>query len=217
LARLTDEQAAALLTKLQQSGPVLFRGDVGPFVPEDVPGLSAEDAVELMTALLGAGSYHSSSGDSTDRFAADVASSSDLKLEPDERSALKSRLTALLSVPSVAASTKALDLQSEHERLFHSARILTDLRPVFGNEEVTSPTATLITHMLKLEYHEESGHEALYVALDDGDIEQLIQVLMRAQQKSQSLRSLVAASGLTLLWPAPDTAKPLIGSTTSNG
>jgi hypothetical protein len=212
LGRLTDEQAAALLAKLQQSGPVLFRGDVGPFIPEDVPGLSGGDAVELMTALLGAGSYQSSSGTSAEQFAANVAASNDLKLQPAERASLRSRLAALLSIPSVAASTKALDLQSEHERLFHSARVLTDLRPVFGNEEITSPTATLITHMLKLEYHEESGHEALYVALDDGDIEQLIRVLSRAREKSESLRRLVAASGLTLLWPAPDTASPIPAS-----
>jgi hypothetical protein len=158
-----------------------------------------------MTAVLGAGSYWSSVGGPADEFAADVAASGDLELGEPERADLRSRLAALLLIPGVTASAKALDLLSEHERLFLTARILTDLRPVFGEGEVATPTAALITHTLKIEYHDASGRDALYMALDDGDLEKFIEVLTRAQKKSSSLRSLVATTGMTLLSPTPET------------
>jgi hypothetical protein len=216
LARLSDAQVTALQAEIQGHGPVLFQSDRAPFVPHGLDGVSADDTEELMTAVLGAGSYQSGSGIPAGEFANNVANSPDLKLQDAERGALASRLTSLLAIPSVATSSKALDLLTEHARVYHSARVLTDLRPVFADDEITSPSATLISHTLKVAYHADSGRDAFYVALDDQDLDELREVIERAQKKSAALKKLVSESGLTLLWPVQDTADPhLIGSTSN--
>ena len=68
--------------------------------------------------------------------------------------------------------SKADDLRTEDERVFCTAKILTDLRPVFGSHVEDGPHGMIVVHLLKIGYH--SGSEKLhefFVSLDSGDSE----------------------------------------------
>lgn len=108
---------------------------------------------------------------------------------------LSVRLAALLALDSLnIISLKAKELQHESERTFCNARIITDVRPIFGENIDDSPTM-IIVHTLKIGFHE-SGHKDIYVALDAADIAGLKKTLQRAEDKAKKLKSMLDASGL---------------------
>lgn len=83
-------------------------------------------------------------------------------------------------------SAKAFDVQHEYEKLFASARILSDLRPVFdqtGNE----PIGTIAVHNLKLTYFEGGEYKHIFIALDKSDLAVLRKALDRAESKSAGM------------------------------
>jgi hypothetical protein len=89
-------------------------------------------------------------------------------------------------------ATKAYDLQTEGERTFCDARILTDLRPVFGKDIASGPAGMVIIHRLKLGYHNSEGeHRTFYIALDAEDLVTLKKAIDRAELKARSLKSIV--------------------------
>src|SRR6185437_9861138 len=108
---------------------------------------------------------------------------------------LKDRLTTLLALDSLnLVDAKAKELQIEAEHAFCDSRILTDLRPVFGSNVSDSPEAMIIVHTLKIGYHDSRSqkHREMYIALDADDINNLAEVLKRAQDKGKSLKKTLA-------------------------
>ncbi len=96
---------------------------------------------------------------------------------------------------------KAKELQTEAEHIFCEARMITDLRPVFGSNVTDSPEAMIIVHTLKLGYHDfqSQTHREMYVAMDADDIAKLIEVLQRAEKKTKTLKDKMASIGMRLL------------------
>ena len=118
-------------------------------------------------------------------------------LATENEQLLRSRLTALLSIASLAVSAKAQVLQRDYSYLFHDAKIITDLRPVFGQNTTDPPHGMILDHTLKLVYHEGlGGHKELYLALDSSDLIELKKVIERAEEKEQVLRTLLASKDL---------------------
>jgi hypothetical protein len=108
---------------------------------------------------------------------------------------LNMRLARIFDIKTVNTVAKAHNVLLEHQYTFHRARILTDIRPVFGEKLKESPTAIII-HSLKLEYHQDGTHRAFFVALDSKDLESLIEVLQRAKAKAEILESSLASAEL---------------------
>jgi hypothetical protein len=114
----------------------------------------------------------------------------------------KERVITLLSLDALnPIEKKAKELQQEAQRLLLDARILTDLRPVFGEDIGENPTAFILTHTLKLHYHESGKHREFFVALDEQDIASLKKMSERAQKKTVVLKRIVAASGIRSIDP----------------
>ena len=110
----------------------------------------------------------------------------------------ESFITRLLSLDdTVGVSTKAEELSLELANIFGSARILTDLRPIFLGKDDPDPRAATVVHTLKIEIHESDA--AYYFALDNVDIRTLSELIQRALKKEEALRRMVAGSGLTLI------------------
>jgi hypothetical protein len=118
---------------------------------------------------------------------------SDLRLPHAERADFAGKLLTLLNADLFALVTKALDLATEDERTFCHARILTDLRPVFGANIEDGPAAMIIMHTMKLAYHEQGKdkHSEFYVSLDAKDLETLRKLIDRAEAKARALNSSV--------------------------
>ena len=97
----------------------------------------------------------------------------------------------------LVSPAKAVLLQLEYERRYHEARILTDARPVFGADPSHPPKAAILTHNLRLAYHDSSNEiQEFYIAMDSIDLSEFIQVLMRAQEKERTLSAYFDASHL---------------------
>ncbi len=111
----------------------------------------------------------------------------DVFVHDDEQSVLRRRLSRLLSGRAFGLEAKANDLQKDFEHLYCQSRVVTDLRPVFGDKVDDGPVRMLITHALRIGYHDFGNHKELYVALDDAHIERLIEQLTRAQEKARLL------------------------------
>jgi hypothetical protein len=118
-------------------------------------------------------------------------SQEELRVPHSEREQFKDKLRPLLSSEFFSIVAKAYDLVTE-ERTFCSARILTDLRPVFGLRVEDGPQAMVVMHTLKLVYHEGSKrHEEFFVALDADDLKTLRKLVDRAEAKAETLRPAV--------------------------
>jgi hypothetical protein len=110
------------------------------------------------------------------------------------------RLERLFNIEALSVSAKAVLLQLEYERRYHEARVLTDARPVFGADPSQSPKAAILTHNLRLAYHDNSNEiREFYIALDSIDLSEFIQVLIRAQEKEKTLSAYFDAAHLRLI------------------
>jgi hypothetical protein len=101
-----------------------------------------------------------------------------------------------LDLDSVTTTGRALDLLTEHEHVFHSARVLTDIRPVFGDDPAESPNGALVVESLKLEYFDEGATCSIYLALSHGDLRSLRDTIDRALGKSETIQGLLGQIGL---------------------
>lgn len=117
----------------------------------------------------------------------------------------RERATRVLGSESVVVTAKALTLQNEHERQFCRARIFTDARPVYADDPSSPPSAMVITHTLKIEYHGVGGHlHEIYLGISANGISNLTNVLDRAAQKAKSLETALEGTNLVLIDPKSD-------------
>ena len=117
---------------------------------------------------------------------------------PDE---VRQRLIQLLSFDSFVVSAKAEGLMYEYENVFSTARVFTDIRPVFGIDTQELPKAGIITHMLSIHYFHGGQHKEINIALDEVDIVTIFDALERANNKGESLKSVLEMARLTYIEP----------------
>ena len=129
-------------------------------------------------------------------YASDIAKSVSEHGEPlsdDLLRQLSERLNRLFAISSIQVVAKAYDVLTEHGCTFSSARVLTDVRPVFGEDVEQAPGSAVIVHMLNIDH---GAEENFVVALDITDIQKLIEILERAKKKAESLKSVIASTGV---------------------
>ncbi len=115
--------------------------------------------------------------------------SPDLKLPSAEREPFKRKLIILLGANVFGIASKIVDLRTDDERVFCQARILTDLRPVFGSRIEEGPQGMVVVHLLKLGFHSASEkHQEFFVSLDSDDLQTLRNLIDRAEAKARSLK-----------------------------
>ncbi len=123
-----------------------------------------------------------------------------LKLEPPTAADLETRIVGLLSIRSVRTAAKASDLAGNVEQLFHVARFVTDVRPIFGDDPTETPVGAIVMHTLRLDYYGASGRLASsYITLNDEDLLMLGRGVERALQKGRKLRALLKEANLESL------------------
>lgn len=109
-------------------------------------------------------------------------------------------LVELLSAESpFTITTKSLQIFTAHERVYSSARILTDMRPVFAANPADGPKASVTFHMLQLNFRERGRENGLFFALDTNDVQQLRNVLDRALAKELSLLQFCEKGGVPVI------------------
>jgi hypothetical protein len=172
-----------------------------------VPGIPQADLEPLMEAIF-AFSYLRSGRDlSLEELTAEIVEAvqrfepEKLELKEAERASLAERLSRLLKIDTLVIATKARDLQTDHDHIYSSARVLTDVRPVFAVEPEKGPIGFVLFHNLKLTYtsRDSRGERSLFIALDESDISNLRKVLERAETKAVAIRAKFAEGGMNCL------------------
>jgi hypothetical protein len=120
--------------------------------------------------------------------------------------ALEQDFQALISSPAVRRVSVTLELTYEYENLLQSARIVTDIRPMF-NEDVSAIEGAVISHTLRVRYDSAEGDHSLSLAMDQNDIKDLQRQCERALQKATAAQRLMTenAKVKTVISGAGDT------------
>lgn len=121
-----------------------------------------------------------------------------LTLSSEEEPDFKKKLEMLMALGNLAIGAKVRHLQQDYERTFYSAKIITDLRPVFADVDET-PVGAIIAHTIKIICHEGTEHRELYFRLDDEDLSILKATITRAEAKAKSLQGLLNSAKLPKL------------------
>ena len=104
------------------------------------------------------------------------------------------RISALLRTRALLVSARANDLQHDFDRVFISAKIVSDVRSVFDQEGMKIQ-GSIIVHNLNVTYAQEGELKNFFVAMDGTDISKLRMVLDRADAKTGVLRGIIEESG----------------------
>jgi len=196
---LTDTEFRELYEKLKEAEASVVRARFVEREAIDIPGLSTDDATNIITALLWLASGQNQLQLGIDQFAEAVSQSADLNQAPNEYDSLAGRLSQLLSIKPIRLTWKAIDVLTQNEKAFLEARILTDMRPVFGDDVSDPPDVVVILHTLKIRYRTGRRTEDIFVALDNKDIKELRAILDRAETKAETLKSSLQTAGLAYL------------------
>jgi len=198
---LKDGDYAKLLGSLGENEPSTPRSVLADSV-HGACALEASVASELLDAVFGLASVGHKTGSPPAQIAARVASSAQFSDSDDDRLRFERRIELLLDCDVVRIQGKASSLGTAHERVFLSAQILTDLRPLFHDQVDgdPEPEGALLSHTLLVHFIDSTGsHDNFFVVLDDGDLEALNQATNRAIAKSASLKQKLHDSALVYM------------------
>ncbi len=192
---VTDEQFVELLGALKKSPPSAdTAADLAGKLSPDVPSIDRAELEDLVSALASMQGVQKSAHVEVSRFVTDLWDSLVEDDDDDElnEETFKSRVTSLLNETTVQlTSVKVAELRREIERMFCSARVLTDIRTAFGYDTTKRPALTIM-HTLEIKYHDDTGElREFYVSVDNGDLRELREAINRAFDKNKTLIDLL--------------------------
>jgi hypothetical protein len=203
LTNLPGTSLSRVVSTLSEARALLPVSELASLVAERA-GLSllvAERSVRLLVTLyLVADTYPSSGEFLQELFAAMAASGrKNLKFSPERAAELKNFFESALSSRTLIASARALEVAREFQNRFCEARIFSDLRPIFVPGPEPKPVGAIITHTLKLAYHEGDEKREVFITLDARQISDLKDSLGEALSNESALKTSLGPTQLPLL------------------
>jgi hypothetical protein len=183
------------ISALADAPPASNPQEMVAYIAARVPAIPAERLSLMVGTLYTLYQIRELSGVRHPQFLEDLMDG--IRRSPDQKIAikdlpkLKSMLEKILSIGTLNTVAKAARLQRDSERIYCNAKILSDIRPVFGDDPAVRPLGAVLTHTLKVGYHEGSDHREFHVALDSDDLVALSEVVRRARAKDKTLRELL--------------------------
>lgn len=203
IVSLNDKQLKELL-QIFENTPVIL--NVKKFNQVLLPKINFLESVEAKNLIETIGSLYELRNEldlSTEEFVDEVtdvmkeSQNKKLKLTANNYEKFKQRLTVLLDVKTLALRAKAVNLIVDHDIIFQAAKIVSDIRPIFGFNIEESPIGSVLIHNLKIEYKQNDEIKNFHIALDEKDVTTLLNLLKRTQTKSESLKAFIVNSGLS--------------------
>jgi hypothetical protein len=200
IALMSDDETRQLKEALAAARPTIrfpvLLAQVRGALTVDIPDLE-----DIIQALSGLSTTRFNTETPIEGVVADVASVilSDSGIGPPpkvDKALLEHRLASLLTVEPLVLFARANDVQHECPNLFGSARMLSDVRPLFGSNP-KEIIGAMILHNLKITYYSDNEYKECYFVLDDADVAALRKVLDRAEAKTGTLEQVIDRSGLT--------------------
>jgi len=198
LRDLTQEQLSSVRAALEALGSTLeitaFELAIAKVLDDD--GVAKQTAAALLLLSKVRRSYSADAVAVLEAISADIALRGDQYRWSAEEVASWKRLApsiaAVVALSTVSVLEKSVELAYSFRSLYRSARVLTDIRPVF-NDDGSEVHAAVVTHTLELAYTEDGVTKTLCLAVDAQDLTQLSTICSRAQQKAKAARALMSA------------------------
>lgn len=202
-----DRRGLAILRQIPDKAfhSIMLKLDRSPGSSPKIDSLSAKDSELLFDAIKTLYRVHAHHDEiSLDEFVSDICEAlrelSELSIDQEPR--FRDRLEKVLKIDALRIAAKAISIGHEYEHLFCRARIITDARPVYGDNVSESPAAMVVTHHLKITYHgAPSELKEIFIGLGSEDIRELRTVLDRAEEKAKSLQAAFGAAKLKFIDP----------------
>jgi hypothetical protein len=122
-----------------------------------------------------------------------------LSLEASSNRLIVKRLSELVQNNAIIRLiASAADILSDNRTNFQEARILSEIRPVFGTVE-EKPLAAVIVHNFKIVHYENFRNRELFFTLETKDLLTIQKVITRAIKKSEQLRAVLASADISCL------------------
>lgn len=199
LASLSPDAFSDFLVATEKGLHADNSSDLAAQLEKEVESLRGFPNLSEVIAAVGSmqsifhGSHVSSEAFSTDvadalrTGAPNLAKNVDLKI-------LRERVIKISEAKRIEiAEQKIRDIQGEVEKSYCCGRIMTDVRAAFADDPSILPTAMTIIHTLRLGYINDAGeHREFYLALDNDDLSEIQELIVRAQTKSKTLQALLA-------------------------
>ena len=206
---LTDDKIKEFLDALSKAGPQFNLADLVSEVSDDLdlpPGL-----IGGIVGVLGSLYLMKNTEDiPTEPFIDQMVSAALRRAETFSKENADAQwekfrkflLVALSLEKTLGTAAKAGHVLTQHERVFSSAQILSDIRSIFHQNVAEKPEAALIIHMLRLTQRDRYGHLTdEYFALDSNDIRRIKTIIDRAIKKEETLKKLMKDSNVSVLDP----------------
>ena len=137
-------------------------------------------------------------GTDLDELIADLLSASELGLDEHEMKSLASLIKPIVSCHPLRVLAKSLSLLRAYDSLFLDAKIVTDIRPVFGEDVTEGPEAAVLAHLLDIDILRSGEKESIHMVLEHDDLLNIRNVIDRAIAKSTSLKETLKAAGISI-------------------
>lgn len=200
LVHLSAQTATELLAALSTAKFSAKTGEMVEQIKGSVSGVSAEDLSEIVDALYELYFVREFSSASPTKFLRDlmVAVEDSVITTPDPAllATTRTRLKGLLNIDTLKSFSKGIGLQRDEERLYCESKIVSAIRPVFANDPKSPPVGAVISHTLKISYHEGNEHRDFFVVLDKSDLDSLKSVIERAHSKAKTLTDFLKVANL---------------------
>jgi hypothetical protein len=193
----SSDEAIQELSAALGSAPLIFKyQDLAEHLAETVKNLSPSAIDDMIEMLVSFHSLRTTAEVPLPEFLEDVAEGvgeTDLKETlvkcPPEK--FKQRLGILLSVKALAFSADARVIQKNYENTFCTGQMLTDIRPIFGSNGDKNLVAAVLTHTLKISYHQGNSIKDFFLAVDSDGLDSLDHLITQARLESASLKSIL--------------------------
>lgn len=194
ILKLDSKDYQDLLEALESATPSLDVEKLAATVSQELSN-RLEGVVEVVRALNGMNHARFGADQSIENFVQALARSLELQLQdPFDKAKLLHRISSLLKAQALLVSARASDLQHDFDRVFVSAKIVSDVRAVF-DQSGDNIQGSMAIHNLNITYAQEGHFKSFYVAMDSADIAKLRTVLDRADVKSSALKNSVEKAG----------------------
>lgn len=192
VARLSDADLDALAEALNALPAFPERSDIAASIRTVISAEEEGDNGRVVAALLNLAVQRRRWD--ADELARLVASAPGLDVPDERRDSFERFISRVVQAEALVSAARGLDIVFDREHIAAETRVLTDIRPVFGDDVEPQLLGATVINTLSIDYHTPTGPQKLQLAVDERDLKRLQEAIDRALKKSVSLRELLAAS-----------------------
>lgn len=204
LLRLSGSGIEGLESALNHIQPTLVADALISQLKNNPDLANVQDLDEIIGSLVNlAGTAYSVGAtveETVDAVIASIRNDDVVELSDEATEELRGSLKRLERTRSLELIAKGSQLIKAGERTFLSAKVYSDLRPIFVGEE-TQVAGGVIIHQFAVRSMRDGRREHTYFTLDSTDLDELQEVISRAVKKDKALRELAACSSTPILSP----------------